>query len=131
MLRTKCVSCGITKTKFVKETEGGNIDIHKMMLPLLPKKGLTIPGYYCGPGNPLDNGKPINELDQICQTHDYCYTNNPNNKSDCDKKMLKSLKKSKSKSIGESIAKNVIVKPMISAKHTLGLGQGQKNGKRR
>ena len=80
------------------------------MLPLSPKKGLTIPGYkYCGPGNPLDNGLPVNELDQICQTHDYCYTNNPSSKTDCHKKMLKSLKKSKSKSIGESIAKNVIV----------------------
>ena len=29
MLKCKCISCGITKTKFVKSTEGGKIDIHK------------------------------------------------------------------------------------------------------
>ena len=138
MLRTKCASCGITKTRFVKESEGGNIDIHKAMMPFLPKKGLTLPGYnYCGPGNPLNNGLPVNELDQICKTHDYCYSDNPLDKSKCDKKMLKNLKTSKSKTIGEAVAKNVIVKPIITAKHTLGLGQGQsqrrsqKNGKRR
>ena len=130
MLRSKCASCGITKTRFVKESEGGKIDIHKMIMPLLPKKGLTLPGYnYCGPGNPLNNGKPTNELDAICETHDYCYSDNPTDKSTCDKQMLKSLKTSNPKSIGESIAKNVIVKPTISLKHTLGLGQ--KNGKRR
>ena len=66
MRTSTCVSCGITKTKFVKKY-GGAIDIHKAMLPLLPKKGLTLPGHkYCGPGNPLDLGKPTNELDEIC-----------------------------------------------------------------
>ena len=43
--------------------KGDSIDIHSKILPLLPKKGLTLPGYnYCGPGNPLDNRKPVNEL---------------------------------------------------------------------
>ena len=53
---------------FVRKTnQGGSIDIHSKILPLLSKKGLTLPGYNCcGPGNPLDNGKPVNELDAIC-----------------------------------------------------------------
>ena len=56
-------SCGITKTKFVKK-DGGAVDIHKGILALLPKTGLTLPGYkYCRPGNLLDLGKPTNELD--------------------------------------------------------------------
>ena len=58
------------------------------MLPLLPKKGLTLPGHrYCGPGNPLDNGPPTNGLDAICMGHDYCYSSNIP-KSECDKSML-------------------------------------------
>ena len=63
IIKATCASCGITKSQFIKKTggnsrrrAGGAIDIHKAMLPLLPKKGLTLPGYkYCGPGNPLDN----------------------------------------------------------------------------
>ena len=59
--------CGIIKTQFVKENKRGKFDIHKAMLPLLPQKGLTLPGHrYCSPGNPLDNGPPTNELDAIC-----------------------------------------------------------------
>ena len=48
-------ACGIIKTQFVKENKGGKFDIHKAMLPLLLKQGLTLPGHrYCGPVNPLD-----------------------------------------------------------------------------
>ena len=131
MLRATCSSCGITKTKFVKNIEGGNIDIHKALLSLLPKKGLTLPGYkYCGLGNPLDSGEPSNEVDAVCKDHDICYDENPSNKSMCDKNMLTGLKSSKSKTIGEKIAKNLIVKPVISAKYKLGLGNS-KNEKRR
>ena len=70
MLKAKCGSCGIIKTQFVKENKGEKFGIHKAMPPLLPKKGLTLPGHsYCGPGNPLDNGPPTNELDVICMEH--------------------------------------------------------------
>lgn len=32
------------------------------------------PGYnYCGPGNPLDNGEPVNESDAYCRQHDIDY----------------------------------------------------------
>ena len=39
MLKAKFGSCGKIKTQFVKENKGGKFDIHKAMLPLLPKKG--------------------------------------------------------------------------------------------
>ena len=74
MLKAKCGSCAIIKTQFVKEKTGGKFYIHKAVLPLLPKKGLTLPGHkYCGPGNPLHNGPPTNELDAIYMEHDYCF----------------------------------------------------------
>ena len=93
MLKAQCASCGIMKTQFVKS--GGNIDIHKAILPALPKKGLTLPGYkYCGPGNPSDGETPSNNLYAACMEHDYCYESGMK-KSKCDKQMLTNLKKSK------------------------------------
>ena len=73
----------------MKENKGGKFDIHKAMLPLLPKKkGLTLPGHrYCAP---LDNGPPTNELDAICMENDYCCSSNIP-KSECDKNMLGKL----------------------------------------
>ena len=123
MIKATCASCGITKTMFVKNTKGGLLDLHKAILPILPKKGLTLPGYkYCGPGNPLDSGPPINELDAVCMDHDYCYDRGES-KSNCDKNMLANLKNTKSKTLGEKIAKHLIVKPTIATKYKLGLGQ--------
>ena len=93
------------------------------MLPLLPKKGLTLPGHkYCGPGNPSDNGPLPNELDTICMEHDYCYSSNIP-KSEFDKNMLGKLSSSESKSFGEKAAKQLKVKPIIGTKHQLGLGK--------
>jgi hypothetical protein len=126
MIKAKCKSCGALKSKFIKI--GGAIDIHKAMLPLLPKKGLVLPGYkYCGPGNPLNSGAPVNELDAVCMNHDYCYDSGTS-KSECDKTMLSDLKHTKSKTFGEKLAKHLIVKPAINMKYKLGLGS--KNGKR-
>ena len=56
--------------------------------------------------------------------HDYCYSNNIP-KSDCDKNMLGKLSSSeskKSKTFGEKVAKNLIVKPITGIKYQLGLG---------
>ena len=71
---------------------------------------MTLPGYnYCGSGNPLNNGKPVNELDAICERHDYCYSKPNGNKNDCDKIMLDEMKTSKSSTIGEKLSKYLIV----------------------
>ena len=126
MLKAKCGSCGIIKTQFVKENKGEKFDINKAMLPLLPKQGLTLPGHrYCGPGNHLDNGNPTNELDAICMEHDYYYSSNIP-KSECDKSMLGKLFSSESKTFGEKVAKDLIVKPIIGTKYQLGLGKKKK-----
>ena len=122
IFRSVCKECKKNKSRFYSY-KGGSFDIHSKLLPLLPKKGLTLPGYnYCGPGNPLDNGAPTNELDAICQRHDYCYSKENTNKNDCDKTMLNEMKNSKSSTIGEKINKYLIVKPRIYSKHKLGLG---------
>ena len=90
------------------------------MLPLLPKKELTLPGHrYCGPGNPLDNVPPTNESDAICMEHGYCYSSNIH-KSECDKNMLGKFSSSESKIFGEKVAKNLILKPIIGTKYQLG-----------
>ena len=42
MSRSNCIDCNIIKHSCIK---GGSIDIHNKLLPILPKKGLTLPGY--------------------------------------------------------------------------------------
>ena len=99
LFRSVCKDCKKNKSLFYK---GGSIDIHSKLLPLLPKRGLILPGYnYCSPGNPRDNGKPVNELDAICKRHDYFYSKPNINKNDCDKVMLNEMKTSKSAILGE------------------------------
>ena len=40
------------------------------------RKNMNPAGYnYLGPGNPLDNGQPINQLDSLAREHDYSYAN--------------------------------------------------------
>ena len=83
------------------------------MLPLLPKKGLILPGHrYCGPGNSLDNGPPTNESDAICMEHAHYYSSDIP-KSECDKNMLGKLYSSESKTFGEKVATNLMVKPIM------------------
>jgi hypothetical protein len=67
-------------------------NLYDKLSPYLPSDGLLMPNAdtlftssysYCGPGNPLDNGKPINGTDDICREHDYAYDkylNDPNKK---------------------------------------------------
>ena len=120
LFRYVCNVCKKNKSRFSK---GGSIDIHSKILPLLPKKELTLPGYnYCGPRNPLNNGKPVKVLDAFCEIHDYCYSKHSTNKNDCDKIMLNEMKTSKFSTIGEKLSKYFNVKPIILSKYKLGLG---------
>ena len=119
LFRSVCKDCKKNKSRFYND---GSIDIHGKLLPLLPRRGLTLPGYnYCSPGNPLDNGKPVNELDAICKRHDYCYSKPNINKNDCDKVMLNEMKTSKSATLGEKLSKYLIVKPIMLGRYKLGL----------
>ena len=146
LLRVKCASCGITKTRFVSEkTQGAGIDIHKAIGKLpKPKKGWTLPGHnYTGPYNPLEKqltydpktGKilkiyqqPTGATDAVSMQHDVDYAicagkkNEKSCKHAADKKMVKALDaipKNK-RQWGHSLARNA-----ISSKQKVGLGVGE------
>ena len=150
MLKCTCDSCGITKTKFVKNTqEGGATDIHKAIgrLPK-PKKGFTLPGhYYTGPYNPLDEQlkydpetgqileyyqKPTGSTDMIASQHDVDYSvckDDKKCKNKADRKMVKALDMIpfNQRQWGHWLARNA-----INTKQKLGLGvKKSKNGRGR
>lgn len=56
------------------------------MSPYLPS--FPIYGNYCGPGNPLENGEPVDFLDAACQAHDDCYNTNGYWDCNCDEKLI-------------------------------------------
>ena len=62
--------------------------------------------------------------------HDYCYSRNIP-KSECDKNMLRKLSSSKSKTFGEKVAKDLIVKLIIGTKNQFGLGKKKKKKKKK
>ena len=114
------------------------IDIHKTIgkLPIIPKKGFTLPNMnYCGPYNPLNkeliydkNGnilkyiqKPTGKIDEICSQHDVDYTlaKNLQDKHKADKKMINAINELpyKNQQYGTFLVKNI-----IKSKRILGLG---------
>ena len=141
MLRCTCANCGILKHSFVKQ--GGLLDVHKLIGKLpKPKGGFTLPSHkYTGPYNPqeeqldannqpLPGQEPYNQIDAIALKHDICCrdNNNKQGKLKCDKDMLNSLSKTKTKGVRESFDKK-LVQAAIGTKYKLGLGA--KNGNRR
>ena len=110
MLRCTCANCGILKHSFVKQE--GLLDVHKLIGKLpKPKGGFTLPSHkYTGPYNPLEKQldandqplpgqEPYNQIDVIALKHDICYrdNNNKQGKLKCDKDILNSLSKTKTK----------------------------------
>ena len=114
------------------------IDIHEAIgkLPIIPKRGLTLPNYnYCGPYNPLHKQliydqkgnilryiqQPTGRTDKICAQHDVDYTlsNNLKEKHIADKKMIDSINNLpyNQRQYGTFLVKNI-----ISSKRKLGLG---------
>ena len=114
------------------------IDIHKAIgkLPIIPKKGFTLPNMnYCGPYNPLNeqviydkNGNiikyiqnPTGKTDAICAQHDIKYelSRDINDKHNADKRMINSIDKLpyKDKQWGTFLVKNI-----INTKQKLGMG---------
>lgn len=140
---TVCASCGARKAKFLKRStmQGSGVDIHKQILKVAPKKGLTLPGHkYTGPGNPLeqqlrydpDTGEileiyeqPTGSTDAIAMQHDVDYSVcerkglGSNCKREADRKMVKALDAIpwKQRQWGHALARN-----MIQGKQKLGLG---------
>ena len=114
------------------------IDIHKAIrkLPIIPKKGFTLPNMnYCGPYNPLNKQviydknenilkyiqNPIGKTDAICAQYDIDYTlsKNLNDKHIADKRMINSINNLlyKDKQWGTFLVKNI-----INSKQRLGMG---------
>ena len=120
MLRCKCANCSILKHSFFKQV--GLLDVHKLIGKLpIPKGGFTLPSHkYTGPYNPLEKqldandqrlpGQgPYNQIDAIALKHYICYrdNNNKQGKLKCDKDMLNSLSKTKTKGVRESFDKKL------------------------
>ena len=152
VLKVKCESCGITKTRFLRDGDdptnpqsGQGFDLHKAIGKLpKPKKGWTLPGHnYTGPYNPLDKqlsydpqtGKilkiyqqPTGATDAVSMQHDVDYAvcagkkNEKGCKHEADKKMVKAL---------DAIPKNkrqwghAAARNAIASKQKVGLGVGE------
>ena len=141
-----CAECGITKTRFVKQSEvsGSGVDIHKMIGKLpKPKAGWTLPGHkYTGPYNDLENQvrwnpktgeileiyqQPTGKTDAIAMQHDVDYSvckDDKKCKGKADRKMVKELDAIpyNERQWGHALARNV-----INTKQKLGLGVPKKS----
>ena len=81
MKRGTCVTCGMTKTQFIKAQKGGSL-LNKVIniLPVemhLPSHNFTWPGTNHGKRlnedlTPKKWSKPINRVDQAAYYHDIC-----------------------------------------------------------
>ena len=100
MIKCTCASYGITKTRFVKSTEGGRLDIQKTLAPLGELHLRTLQSLkklynYCGPGTDLKKrlergDKGLNRLDEVCKQHGIDYDNSDTlaDKHVADQKMI-------------------------------------------
>lgn len=82
----------------------------------------SAPGYYryCGDGNPLENGEPINATDSACRVHDYEYSAMAKNKDkiskddlhrmvrESDNKLVDAINRSGDSDLGSLMSKYMI-----------------------
>jgi Domain of unknown function (DUF5679)/Phospholipase A2-like domain len=139
IIKAKCAVCGKSKNRFLKSVKLGG-DIVSSVISKIPVelhlRSLKGKKYsFCGPNtnlaerlNPDDTpkewSKPINKVDEVCLRHDLAYRDSDLGKGtrrDADKKMLEELGNLKDLTINEKLARSII-KPIISAKHKLGVG---------
>ena len=143
MKRGKCLVCGITKTQFVKDTQGGSV-LNKA-INSLPFE-MHLPGHnFTGPGTKLSKrlnpdmtpkqwSKPINRVDNAAYHHDVCYLKNKDTKTRnalCDKNMLQELDGIVNPTLRERMDRSIVDK-IIGTKMRLGMGikkKFQKNPK--
>ena len=142
MLRGVCVVCGTIKTQFVKLSNGGdlvtslNSATSNIKLPWAKFKGeMHLPGHsFTGPGTRLDQrlnpdgtpkdwSKPINRVDNAAYRHDLAYDrySDTANRNVADRMMVNELNNIPNPTIRERIER-AVVKPILSAKSSLGLG---------
>jgi len=144
MLRGICVVCGTTKTQFVKGTASNGGDLvsslnsitSNIKLPWAKFQGeMHLPGHsFTGPGTRLDLrlnpdgtpkewSKPVDRVDNAAYIHDLAYNqySDTANRNVADRTMITALNNISNPSLRERIERS-LVKPILSAKSSLGLG---------
>ena len=148
ILKGTCEICKTKKNQFISKSKSGG-DIVSSVISKIPTELhlRTLRGKrysFCGPNtnltdrlNPDDTPKewsrPINKVDEVCLRHDLAYRDSDLGKGtrqDADKRMLEELNNLKDLNINEKLAKAVI-KPIITAKHKLGLGVIKKTNRKK
>src|ERR1043165_5905035 len=142
ILRGVCVVCGTTKTQFVKLSKGGDLvsslnsatSNFKLAWAKFPGE-MHLPGHsFTGPGTRLDQrlnpdgtpkdwSKPVNRVDSAAYIHDLAYDRYPDTatRNTADRAMINELNNISNPSVRERIER-AVVKPILSAKSSLGLG---------
>ena len=133
MRRGQCITCGKSKTQFVKRgTAGGNFlntVVNKLSFEMHLREH-----NFTGPGTKLDErfnsdgtltewSIPINRVDNAAYHHDLCYSKHDDTKTGnqiCDKTMLNELNGIVNPTLGERIDKSIVGK-LINAKVNFGL----------
>ena len=133
MRRGQCVTCGKTKTQFIKRDAAGSF--LNCLMNKLPVE-MHLPGHnFAGPGTklyerlnsdetPKEWSIPINRGDNAAYHHDLCYSKDDDTKTRnevCDKTMLGELSGIVNPTLKEGIDKS-IVGILIKAKVNFGLG---------
>ena len=134
MRRVQCITCGKTKTQFIKrDVTGGsflNTLVNKFPFEMhLPGHNFTGPGTKLykrlnSDGMPREWNIPINRVDNATYHQDLCYSKHDDTKTSnevCDKTMLGELIGIVNPILRERIDKSIVGK-LIKAKVNFGLG---------
>ena len=126
--RGQCITCGQTKTQFIKrDATGGsflNTLVNKLPFEIhLPGHNFTGPGTKLykrlnPDGMPSEWSIPINRVDNAAYHHDLCYSKHDDTKTRnevCDKIMLGKLSRIVNQTLRERIDKSLVGK-LIKAK---------------
>ena len=121
MSRSQCVTCGKTKTQFIKRdaTDGSFLNTLVNKLPFemhLPGHNFTGPGTKLYKrlnqhGTPKEWSIPINRVDNAAYHHDLCYSKQDDTKTRnevCDKAMLGELSGNVNPTLRERIDKSIV-----------------------
>lgn len=102
---------------------GSAFDTIKETVTNWSKGSYLAPGMrYCGPGNPLNNGEPVDESDRACQAHDYEYDHFKREKDagrintselntlvrESDNRLIDNLRKASGRGLGSYMAEFMI-----------------------
>jgi hypothetical protein len=148
MLRGTCVTCGKTKTRFVKsKVNGGDLTsslnsfTSNFKLPWAKFPGeMHLPGHsFTGPGTrldlrlnsdgtPKDWSMPVDRVDKAAYKHDLTYSrfSDTANRNLADVAMVDELNNIKNPTTRERIERAVVV-PILKAKANFGLGLKKTN----